>query len=108
LFKPAGGTKRRRLREHLIPDTFIGEWNQDSDKCGTDLSDTRLRIGPDWLHFYESDAKVLRVRILDSRSISVDASFSGEGSTWSDSVNMVLSQSGNDLTIGGFTRKRCS
>jgi hypothetical protein len=91
----------------VIPAAFLGEWNADKAACGTGLSDTRLRIEPKRLRFYESDGAVKRVTVHDDRSATVEASFSGEGQRWNDAVEMVLSRSGDELTIGDLTRSRC-
>jgi hypothetical protein len=91
----------------VIPRAFVGEWNTDPGACGTGLSDTRLRIESGRLRFYESDGDVRDVTVHNSRSVTVNASFSGEGQTWNDTVQMTLSRSGNELTIDGFTRTRC-
>jgi hypothetical protein len=91
----------------IIPAAFRGEWNANVEHCGTGLSDSRLRVEPGRLRFYESDAQVSRVSVTNARAALVEASFSGEGQTWRDTVNMVLSRSGNDLTIDGLTRHRC-
>ncbi len=92
---------------NTIPAAFVGEWNADLGSCGTGLSDSRLRIEPSRMRFYESDAEVTRVVVHNIRSVHVEASFAGEGETWRDSVTMVLSRSGNELTIDGSTRSRC-
>lgn len=90
-----------------IPLAFVGEWNDDLNACGTDNDDSRLRIEPKRVRFYESDGDVRVVEVINSRAIKVTASFAGEGQTWADSTDFVLSRSGEDLTSGGFTRHRC-
>lgn len=91
----------------VIPAAFTEEWNSDLKDCGTALNDSRLRIEPKRLRFYENDAAITRVTLKNSRAATVEASFAGEGETWNDKVYMVLSRSGADLTIDGFTRHRC-
>jgi hypothetical protein len=91
----------------VIPAAFRGEWNTDPAACGTGLSDSRLRVETRHLRFYESDAEVRSVTVHNSRAITVQASFSGEGQTWSDEARFVLSRSGNELTSGDLTRYRC-
>lgn len=95
------------LQSTTIPAAFVGEWNANPDACGTGLSDSSLRIEPELIHFYESTGNVKRVKIVNSRTITVDASYAGEGQQWDDSRTLVLSRSGNELTIEGFTRTRC-
>lgn len=90
-----------------IPDEFLGEWNADLSDCGTGLNDSRLRIEPKRVRFYESDAAVQRVTVLGRRAIRVTASFVGEGQTWTDKIEFELSQAGDSLSSGDFTRYRC-
>lgn len=98
--KPAENTS-------VIPSAFLGDWDDDTESCETGLGDARLRVEARRLRFYESDAQVERVTVKNDRAITVAASFAGEGETWNDSVTMVLSRSGNQLTIEGLTRHRC-
>jgi len=90
-----------------IPAAFLGEWNVDLQACGSGNNDSRLRIEPRRVHFYESVGNVQGVTVVNDRSIKVSASFSGEGQTWTDEVAFVLSRSGNDLNSGDITRHRC-
>lgn len=91
-----------------IPAAFLGEWNEDLGACGTAQNDTRLRVEPRLLRFYESDAEVRAVAVLTDRAIRVDAVFSGDGGeVWTRSMQMVLSR-GDNLSIDGVgARKRC-
>lgn len=99
---------KRRPSNDTIPAAFIGEWNTDTEACGTGNNDSRLRISARQIRFYESDAEVRSVAVLSQRAIKVSASFAGEGQTWNDQVEFVLSRSGDDLTSGEITRHRCS
>lgn len=90
-----------------IPTAFRGEWNSDLAACGTGLNDSRLRIEPRQVRFYESDAAVTRLEQPSPRALRVTASFAGEGETWTDSFTLVLSRSGDELTIEGASRSRC-
>lgn len=90
-----------------IPSAFLGEWNSHLEHCGTELNDSRLRVEPRRLRFYESEAELLGITIHSASRVTVRGSFSGEGETWTDNVAMTLSPSGNELTIGGYTRYRC-
>ena len=76
--------------------------------CGAGTNDSRLRIEPRRVRFYESDGEVRHVTIVNERAIVVGASFAGEGQHWTDDVEFVLSRSGNDLSSGDITRHRCS
>lgn len=94
-------------RLDAIPAAFVGEWNQKVEECGTGMNDSRLRIEPRKISFYESEAEVVRIDGRDARTVTVEASLAGEGETWTDKFRLVLSRSGEDLTINGVTRQRC-
>jgi hypothetical protein len=104
----SGADAKLRPSDNTIPAAFIGEWNTDTGACGTDNNDSRLRISASHIRFYESDAEVQRVTVLNQRAIKVDASFAGEGQSWNDQVEFVLSRSGNDLSSGEIIRHRCT
>ncbi len=104
---PPEPQKTAAREEDVIPAAFRGSWNEKLVDCGTGLNDTALKVEARRVRFYESDADVRRVRVENARTLTVAASFAGEGETWNDAVKMVLSRSGNDLTIDGFTRHRC-
>ena len=91
----------------VIPEPFRGEWNARLADCGTDASDTRLRITADGVRFYESDGKVRSVTARSDRAVTVAGDYAGEGETFARTDTMTLSASGDELTIEGFTRHRC-
>jgi hypothetical protein len=99
------------IKPALIPVAFRGEWNDPIKDCGTGISDMRLRIGPKSVRFYESEGEVRRVIRHNSRAVTVLASYSGEGQVWDRIDRLVLSSSGNELTIqtgqDSATRYRC-
>jgi hypothetical protein len=90
-----------------IPNSFVGEWNEKVEDCGTGNNATRLRIEPKRVRFYESEAGVKRVTAHNRRAITVEGSFADHEQVWADSFKMVLSGSGKDLTMDGLTRHRC-
>ena len=98
---------RYRAAVYVIPSSFLGEWSENVEHCGSETNDMRMRVQARKIQFHESNAEVRRVVVHSARAVTVDASLAGEGETWNDSFMMVLSPSGNDLTIGGFTRHRC-
>ena len=105
------------LKPAIVPAQFRGEWNGELRTCGKNSSDTRLIIFSRKIAFYESDGEVKSIRLLNSRAITVKATYSGEGQVWDRVDQMVLSRSGNELTItsadatsresSSFTRFRC-
>lgn len=105
--KPATGAPIKNTESTSIPTAFRGEWNLDVTACGTDLNDSRLRIEERRVRFYESDGEVTSVAVDNAHAITVNATYSGEGEVWKDSDRMVVSRSGNELSIDGVTRYRC-
>jgi len=90
-----------------IPAAFVGEWNATVEDCGTGNNDSRLRVEPKRLRFYESDGEVRSVDKASARAIRITASFAGEGQAWTNNVEFVLSRSGDDLSSGDVVRHRC-
>jgi hypothetical protein len=66
-----------------------------------------MRVEPQRVLFHESEAKAERVTIHDPRSITIEGPFQGEGESWNGHLRMDLSASGQALTIGDLTRRRC-
>lgn len=100
-------TSSAAAKPPTIPAAFLGLWNDDLAQCGTGESDTELRIRPSVMNFYESVMTVKVVVVHSPRSVTVAGDSAGEGERWATSYEMVLSGSGNGLTIDGFTRHRC-
>ncbi|MDB5699207.1 MAG: hypothetical protein JWN69_2011 [Alphaproteobacteria bacterium] len=90
-----------------IPAAFLGEWNADPKDCGTGLSDSRVQVEPRRVRFHESEAQVKRVTIHNPRSVTIEGPFQGEGEAWDGRLRMDLSASGEAMTIGDLTRRRC-
>ncbi|WP_332811136.1 hypothetical protein [Sphingomonas sp.] len=90
-----------------IPSAFLGEWNASLEDCGTGLDLSRMRVEPQRVLFHESEAEAKLVTIDGPRSITIEGPFQGEGETWNGRLRMDLSASGDALTIGDLTRRRC-
>ena len=90
-----------------IPAAFLGEWNASVGNCGTGLDESRVRVEPQRILFHESEAVAERVTIHDPRSITIEGPFQGEGESWNGRLRLDLSVSGQALTIGELTRRRC-
>ena len=89
-----------------IPARFRGEWNRVAADCGTGRNDSRLRVEPGRLRFYESSGEVLSVR-GEGRTIAVRARYTGEGETWEAERSLTLSADGATLSAEGMERTRC-
>lgn len=90
----------------VIPAAFYGEWQRRIEDCGDFESDTRLRIEPNRLLFYESVGTVLAVT-GKTHSITVRARYEGEGESWESSRSFRLSPDGRTLRAEGMVRLRC-
>lgn len=95
-----------------IPEPFTGEWNADLAACGTQDSDSRLRIAPAELTFYESGGTVGVVAAQGPSDVSVTAAMSGEGESWTAEYRFTLSPDGQTLTTSysgapPLDRRRC-
>jgi len=96
----------------FIPSQFHGEWNADPDACGTSFNDSRLRIEPDRLLFWESVGRVISVVERGSREATLTLSMSGEGQEWTQATRFWLSADEDTLymEVPGykpFARFRC-
>lgn len=95
-----------------IPAAFLGSWDGVGAKChdAEYQSDMALDISPTSLDFYESNGSVDAVTITSPSDITVQTDMSGEGEQWKRTQHMVLTDSGQTLTIDdgkGGVRKRC-
>lgn len=90
----------------MIPGRFRGEWNRVAADCGTGRNDSRLRIEPGRVRFYESSGEVVSVR-EEGRTVTVRARFTGEGETWEADRSFTLSADGDTLISDGMKRTRC-
>lgn len=96
----------------VIPAAFHGEWTADLAACGTQNSDSRLRIGAAELTFYESGGEATRVIVNSANEVTVSASMNGEGETWTADYRFTLSEGGQTLSTAlkgapVMVRKRC-
>lgn len=85
--------------ENAIPRAIRGRWALNAADCtarkGTDL--TALTIDAANLRFYESHGKLARVRESAANRLVADYSFSGEGETWRQRVELDLRDGGRTL-----------
>ena len=94
-----------------IPRAFLGEWSKDPAKCGNGGDESYLKIEPRRFQFWESSGPV-RAAVTRGRELAVILELNGEGETWLDARQFVISAHGSRLvsTTGGerFERFRCS
>jgi hypothetical protein len=98
--------------QSTIPMQFQGEWNVELNDCGTVRNETRLRIYPDQIRFYESVGRVTGVTIINESEIAITATYTGEGSTWESERTFQLLSDGSslkDISNPRFSmvRRRC-
>jgi hypothetical protein len=86
------------IKPAMIPAQFRGEWNSRLSACGTTDWDP-LTIDAKMLYFDEYHGEVQRVVRHSKRAITVFANYSAEGHHWDRVSRVVLSGSGNALTI---------
>jgi hypothetical protein len=94
-----------------IPAALHGRWTGVTDKCGDRSADLELNIQPDQLVFHESVGMVEAVTPGADGQLSVKASFTGEGQSWTRTLTLRPAADGATLTIindgTAVTRKRC-
>ncbi|MCI4591335.1 hypothetical protein MOK15_14700 [Sphingobium sp. BYY-5] len=95
----------------LIPAGLQGRWTGMDERCGDRSADLGLTIAPDELIFHESVGTVQSVRERSNGRIAVNAAFTGEGQSWTRTLQLQPSADGKTLTImndgTAVTRKRC-
>lgn len=94
-----------------MPSAVQGRWTGLNDACGDRTADLELNITRDSLIFHESVGKVTGVASRPNGHVSVDAAFTGEGESWTRTLELRPSANGRELTIindgVAVTRKRC-
>lgn len=95
----------------LIPASLQGRWTGIDARCGDRSEALELTIAPDRLIFHESVGTVRTVREGAGERLAVDAAFTGEGQSWTRTLDLKPSADGSLLTIvndgTAVTRKRC-
>lgn len=109
--EPAKPTKKAQVTEGTpsgtIPAAFVGEWNDVPADCGTGNNDSALSITPTGMRFYESSGTVKSVEVRESRAATVTLAMTGEGESWTTTLQLQVSASGDAITIDGSSRRRC-
>ena len=94
-----------------IPAAFHGVYDGSLEACARP-SDQRLTVSAGELRFHESIGSVRKVAPGPSGAIRVEADYQGEGESWRSSRDLLLSEDGSKLTIGGdgtsLVRVRCA
>lgn len=98
--------------ENALPVAFRGRWTGLEHDCSDQASDLRLTTSDTQMRFYESVGTVTAVSPEGPNAVMVDATYEGEGQTWSRRQKLTLSADGTRLTIAdqsnATVRKRCS
>lgn len=94
-----------------IPVAMRGQWVGLSERCGDRGAPLALEVTPRELLFHESVGTVKKVEAASGDARRVTADFTGEGQSWSRTLLLEPSASGQRLTItqqgSTATRKRC-
>lgn len=92
-----------------IPIAFHGVYDRDRGACSAP-SEYRLAVTADTLRFHESIGRVRSVS-GSGRRVSVAGDWQGEGESWTNTRDLILSPNGGTLTVEGdgasLTRVRC-
>ena len=82
-----------------IPQPVRGQWGINDADCTGDASAAKglIMIGPDRVEFYESVARLGRIKERDDSRIRATFDFTGEGQTWT--MDMVLDAQDNGDTL---------
>ncbi|WP_257540004.1 hypothetical protein [Sphingobium sp. CFD-1] len=95
----------------LIPTALQGRWTGIGDDCTDKTAEQELSITPKELIFHESVGTVTSIEQQADGRMKVNASFTGEGQSWTRSLTLKPSAKGQELTMVNdgvaVTRKRC-
>lgn len=82
-----------------IPQAIRGRWGLVPADCTSKLGDAKglLTISAGQLKFYESVAKVGRIKEADESRLRATFNYSGEGQTWTQDVVLALEGGGKTL-----------
>lgn len=87
-----GGTLR------AIPAAFLGRWNTNLGDCAKPGTEGQLTIEARRVSFYESSGVVTVVTPGANNVITVEVTLTGEGETWTDTLQFQLTDGGKRLT----------
>ena len=107
----AGVAQAQTPDERSIPEPWIGEWNSDLEDCGTGNNDSRLRIEPNRVLFYEGGGMVRGAFLHGPFEIVIVLDMSGEGETWIAAHHFIMSANGHHIMTDGddpLVRYRCT
>lgn len=95
----------------IVPAELLGRWTGVSDRCGDRMADLELNIMANSLVFHESVGSVKTVTPAPGGRFSIEAAFTGEGQSWTRTLDLRPSADGATLTIvndgTAVVRKRC-
>lgn len=99
-------------RANAIPIGLQGRWAGLQERCGDKAAALELRVTAASLVFHESVGTVQRVAHRPDGQLSVDATFTGEGDSWTRTLTLRPSADGQQLTVvndgTAVVRKRCT
>jgi len=83
-----------------IPEALRGRWGMNAADCDTSRSDAKgaMEVGADSLKFYESVAKLQRIKSLSDMGVGAVYDFTGEGQQWRLAVELTITADGETLT----------
>lgn len=108
----SAGPAQPEPARNAIPAAFLGAWDLRPADCREGGGDGRLVIGAGGLRFYESEGRVDSARV-EGDTLTVTASMTGEGETWTETYRFQLMPGGGELIQrvspgdDGLRRVRC-
>ena len=84
-------------KAQVIPDAFLGTWNEEPARCGTGIGHGGLTLEPARVRYYESGGPVRAVVVDGVREIAIVAAMSGEGLEWLGLLHVRLSADASRL-----------
>ena len=94
-----------------IPVALRGRWIGLKDRCDDPAAASELTITPDRLIFHESVGEAQSVETRSDGAVAVRAAFTGEGESWTRTIDLRASRDGRTLTIvqdaAAAVRRRC-
>jgi hypothetical protein len=93
-----------------FPETLHGQWTDNLSNCGGE--DTRgMIVRAQNIQFYETSGTPQSVRIDKNGTITAELIYRGEGKTWAESNNYLISKDRKSVRVNGlghrFVLHRC-
>jgi hypothetical protein len=95
----SGAAAAQEHKPFEIPKAYWGEYKERIEDCGTENSESHLRVSGDTVRFFESTSSINSLLHHKDGSVTIFASSSGEGESWLSIFHLSLSADGRSLTL---------